>query len=114
MAKRTKIPQETVDKIMVLCKRKCCWCEDNEATEIHHINKDPSNNEEDNLFPCCPICQKKFHANMPMARKITENELKMRRDNFYSQTSDYKPQILNKLEKLEYSIEILREELIRK
>ena len=89
MVERKPISQKIVDRVMVLCKRKCCWCEDQKATEIHHIDRNPSNNKEDNLFPCCPICQKEFHANTQFTRKITENELKMRRDNFYYVQSPY-------------------------
>ncbi|MEK6913749.1 MAG: hypothetical protein AABW47_03705 [Nanoarchaeota archaeon] len=93
--KRTKIPQKTTDVIMVLCKRKCCWCETQEVTEIHHIDQNPSNNEQDNLFPCCSICQKRFHNSTNFVRKITENELKMRRNNFYYKQSPY---IIEKIE----------------
>ncbi len=110
--KRAKISQETVDEIMVLCKRKCCWCETNEATEIHHIDNNPSNNEWGNLFPCCPICQKKFHTPTSFVRKITENELKMRRDNFYDAQSNFKATILKELKEIKPSI--IKNELIRK
>jgi len=109
--KRVEIPQEKVDKIMVLCKRKCCWCEKQKVTDIHHIDEDPSNNLEDNLFPCCSICHKlEIHAKIPFTRKITENELKGRRDNFYA-TSNFKLVILKNLnEKLK---EIKPSELVK-
>ena len=87
MAKsRPPIPPEIVDKIMVQCKHKCCWCEENEATKIHHLDNNPSNNDEDNLFPCCSLCQEKIHTSTPFTRKITENELKQRRDIFYNKS----------------------------
>ncbi|MBS3072242.1 hypothetical protein J4477_00205 [Candidatus Pacearchaeota archaeon] len=85
--KRPDIPQEIVDKSMVLCKRKCFWCEKEEATEMHHIDENSQNNNENNLCACCSNCHKKFHTIVPFARNITENELKMRRDNFYYQQS---------------------------
>jgi len=109
---RPKISQGIIDEIMVLCKHKCCWCETNDSTEIHHINEDSSNNEKDNLFPCCPICQKKFHTSTPFARKITENQLKMRRDNFYDSQSNFKIVVLQALEEIKSSL--IKNELIRK
>lgn len=110
--KRTKISQETIDEIMVLCKRKCCWCETQEATEIHHVDQNPSNNKQDNLFPCCSICQKKFHTSTDFVRRITENELKMRRDNFYDTQSNFKAIILRELKEIKPST--IKIELIRK
>jgi hypothetical protein len=111
--KRTNIPQKTVDIIMVLCKRVCCWCEKNEATEIHHIDEDSSNNNRDNLFPCCSVCQKKFHTKTNFTRKITKNELKMRRDIFYEKQGNLKVITLEESKEIKPSIEITKSELIK-
>jgi len=109
--RRPKIPQETVDIVMVLCKRKCCWCEIQKATEIHHIDQNPSNNNKDNLFPCCSNCQKEFHNKESFSRKITEDELKMRRNTFYYSQSPYiieKSGVLRELNPTKTKMELIK------
>ncbi|MBU2615621.1 MAG: hypothetical protein KKC19_00805 [Nanoarchaeota archaeon] len=109
--RRIKIPQNIVDEIMVLCKRKCFWCETQEPTKIHHIDENSSNNEQDNLCPCCSICHEKFHSTTPFARKITQEEIKMRRNNFYSKQSLFKIEISGELNEIKPSI--IKIELIK-
>ena len=62
---RTKIPQE--NKIRAELQKeiasKCPFCENTDVGhfEIHHIDNDPSNNEQMNLLLLCPLCHSKIH-----------------------------------------------------
>ena len=38
----------------------CGWDEDEDVLEVHHIDEDRSNNNEDNLIILCPICHRKL------------------------------------------------------
>jgi len=59
MAKRRKIPAETVAQLELECDSTCCMCrEKNLPLQIHHINGNPNNNSVDNLVVLCPNCHR--------------------------------------------------------
>ena len=62
-SKRIPIPEETRAKLFLWCARHCCFCGKACTTnmELHHINEDSSNNEEDNLIPVRFDC----HGELP-------------------------------------------------
>ena len=67
--KRPKISQDTVDRLLVSCKHSCCICE-KFGVEIHHIDGNPSNNQEDNLIPLCGSCAKWVHVKFSSEARI--------------------------------------------
>ena len=57
MVKKTRksIPRKTREAVMGLFLHKCAFC-GREKPQLHHIDENPSNNEETNLLPLCPNC----------------------------------------------------------
>jgi hypothetical protein len=54
MAKtRVSIPKEIKEKVLKEFSHRCAICGADDP-QIHHIDEDPSNNEQDNLIPLCP------------------------------------------------------------
>ena len=47
--------------ILSLCNNRCCICQ-TPFIIIHHIDKNPSNNDLDNLAPLCPNCHAQAHS----------------------------------------------------
>lgn len=52
---RIDIPKATERRLLVECGHKCSvpFCNESDAISIHHINSDPSDNEESNLIVLC-------------------------------------------------------------
>ena len=72
--KRTTIPKLRKDKILVQFNHQCVVCSA-PYHEVHHIDEDPSNHDEDNLIVLCPNChQGKVHGKSIM---ITADQLKL-------------------------------------
>ncbi len=63
MAKsRKKIPKEIEAEILFRNNRTCCICRDStKGVQIHHIDENPSNNEESNLAVVCVDHQDEIH-----------------------------------------------------
>lgn len=60
MAKqRLSIPKAVRDQVMKEYTHRCAIC-NADRPEIHHIDEDPSNNDELNLIPLCPNCHSDF------------------------------------------------------
>ena len=72
--KRTTIPKPRKDKILVKFNHQCVVCSES-LHEVHHIDEDPSNHDEDNLIVLCPNChQGKVHGK---SIRITADQLKL-------------------------------------
>lgn len=77
--KRVRPPNSTKDEVLVACKHSCCIC-GRPNVQIHHIDEDPSNNDENNLIPLCGYCAGKVHQKNPPAshiQSITPRQLKL-------------------------------------
>ncbi len=88
MSTREPISEETRIKLFQWCSRHCCFCGKECATsiEIHHIDGDHSNNQEDNLIPVCFDCHAHlghYNPDHPRGNKYREEEIKARREQIY-------------------------------
>jgi hypothetical protein len=86
--KRPSIPPKTLDKILSWSNRHCCMCEKQCTVniEIHHLDKNPQNNELDNLIPLCFDCHgnlEHYNNKHPKGLKYRINEIKKRREQIY-------------------------------
>lgn len=80
--------EETQAKLFLWCARHCCFCGKTCTTniEIHHIDGDRSNNDEDNLIPVCFDCHGelgRYNADHPKGTKYRFLEIKRRREQIY-------------------------------
>lgn len=80
--------EETRAKLFLWCSRHCCFCGRACTTnmEIHHVDGNHSNNDEDNLIPVCFDCHGElgsYNAAHPRGSKYRELEIKSRREQVY-------------------------------
>ena len=54
--KRVAVPLQVKTKILEEYRHRCAVCLRSVKLEVHHIDEDPSNNDERNLIPLCPNC----------------------------------------------------------
>lgn len=74
------IPQDTVDRMMMKCGRRCCICRRFRPLrlQVHHIvdRSKGGTIDEDNLIVTCQTCHSDVHSHVPFMRRFTEAELK--------------------------------------
>jgi len=91
--KRPPIPKDVEDRLLVSCKHSCCICE-RWGVEIHHIDGNPSNNQEDNLIPLCGHCAGLAHVDFPPAARIhgiSPDQLKLYKKNWIEKCASKTP-----------------------
>ncbi|HEC91957.1 MAG TPA: HNH endonuclease [Candidatus Atribacteria bacterium] len=103
--KRVPISEEKRAKLLLWCARHCCFCGKACTTniEFHHIDGDPSNNDEDNLIPLCFDCHgeiDRYNPEHPKGTNYRYLEIKTRREQMYElYTRPYLRQIEIKISK---------------
>ncbi|MFZ2447218.1 MAG: HNH endonuclease signature motif containing protein [Syntrophobacteraceae bacterium] len=86
--KRKPIDAETRSKLLLWCARHCCFC-GKACTinmEIHHIDLNSGNSDEDNLIPLCFDCHGelvRYNPKHPKGSKYRDVEIKARREQIY-------------------------------
>jgi hypothetical protein len=73
VSKEAKYTKNKRDKILKSIKQdKCFFCGMGEKLEIHHIDKDRSNNDKKNLLLLCGKCHKKLHGRVynPLFKRV--------------------------------------------
>ncbi|WP_310559322.1 HNH endonuclease [Flavobacterium sp.] len=87
MAKKTRIPIPQVNKVRAILQQevnsKCPFCNNEDVAyfEIHHIDKNPSNNNSDNLILLCSICHKKADNNEITFQETNDVKFKTKSNN---------------------------------
>lgn len=86
--KRIIVPEEDRAKLLLWCERHCCFCGKKCTTniEIHHIDRNPSNNDLDNLIPVCFDCHgelEHYNPKHPVGISYKHLEIKKRREQIY-------------------------------
>ncbi|MCW4050567.1 MAG: hypothetical protein NWE89_12615 [Candidatus Bathyarchaeota archaeon] len=84
-------PPIVAESLLVKSNRRCCLCRTFKGTkiEIHHIEPD-GGNDEDNGIPLCFDCHAdvgSYNPNHPKGRKYTPSELKKHRDQWFDMVS---------------------------
>jgi hypothetical protein len=96
MKKRIKIPNKIGDEVMIKSQGRC-YC-GKRGDQIHHIDKNPSNNDFDNLILLCYDHHHEAEVIGGLKKKLTLNQLKKRRNDLYVQNEKR-----NRLELKHYS-----------
>jgi len=58
---RKPLTQSTRSEIITRCNGICEQCNESHVRDIHHIDKNPSNNNIENLIGVCYSCHKEIH-----------------------------------------------------
>lgn len=88
--RRPEITEEQRSKLLIWCERHCCFCGRQCTTniEIHHIDQDSSNNQDDNLIPLCFDCHgelARYNPKHPRGTKYRYLEVSARREQIYEE-----------------------------
>jgi hypothetical protein len=83
MKTRTPIPEQTAAAVLFASDRTCCVChEPGKPTQLHHIDEDPSNNEESNLSVLCLLCHDDTQVRGGFGRKLNATLVRQYRDDW--------------------------------
>lgn len=103
--KRVSVPEKMRAKLFLWCARHCCFCGKACTTniEIHHIDGNASNNDEDNRIPVCFDCHgelNRYNPKHPKGSNYRHLEMTSRRDQIYElHTLQYLRQVEIKISK---------------
>jgi hypothetical protein len=82
---RNEIPADVAARVQFRSNRICCVCnEPRKAIQIHHIDEDPSNNDEQNLAVLCIECHDQTQIRGGFGRKLDRHQVTLYRDNWYA------------------------------
>ncbi len=76
---RVQIPHEISQLVLVRSRHTCCICRKVQG-QIHHIDKNPSNNDFDNLAVLCVYCHQNVHSQVPFQRGFKPEHIKQYRN----------------------------------
>lgn len=80
---RVPVPKETAARVQVASDRTCCVCrERGRPVQIHHLDEDPSNNDEDNLAVLCLNCHRDTQIRGGFDRKLNSAQVRLYRDDW--------------------------------
>ncbi|NIZ03227.1 HNH endonuclease signature motif containing protein [Thalassospira lucentensis] len=80
---RVSPPKSVVSSVLIKAFYRCAVCpEHRKIADIHHIDKDPSNNDECNLIGVCKECHADIHETSTMRRKIAHGDLIIMKENW--------------------------------
>lgn len=66
------------DRVLFESNRTCCICRDSSRpVQIHHIDRNHSNDTRSNLAVTCDICHKLAHTDIPFSRNLTPEQVRM-------------------------------------
>jgi 5-methylcytosine-specific restriction endonuclease McrA len=72
---REEIPAETAALVLFLSDRTCCLCRiRGKPIQIHHIDENPSNNEQSNLAVVCFDCHRETQIRGGLTESLTHGK----------------------------------------
>lgn len=74
--KRTKIPESTSANVIFKSDRACCICHKRIPFQINHINRDPSDNKEENLCVLCLTHHNQFESSSRISKGLSPELLR--------------------------------------
>jgi len=81
---RTEIRAEVAAKVLFLADRVCCVCRQyRKSVQIHHIDEDPANGQQDNLAVLCLECHRETQIRGGFDRKLDAHQILLYRDDWY-------------------------------
>ena len=81
---RTKIPKNIAARVQFHSNRTCCVCRDgNKIIQIHHLDENPVNHNEENLAVLCLECHDQTMIKGGFGRKLDSDLIILYRDDWY-------------------------------
>jgi 5-methylcytosine-specific restriction endonuclease McrA len=81
--RRTPIPSTVAAGVLFQADRTCCVCRDrSKRVQVHHIDDDPSNNEERNLAVLCLECHGDTQTSGGFGRRLDADQVILYRDDW--------------------------------
>ena len=91
---RTQVPDDVSAEVMYQHDRICCVCnEPGKAVQIHHIDEDPSNHDQDNLAVLCLQHHEDTHVKGGFSRKLRATDVRKHRDEWIRRVRDRRSQV---------------------
>jgi hypothetical protein len=76
---RVSIPPVVAARVLFAHDRTCCVCRQRKPVQIHHVDDDPSNNEEVNLAVLCLDCHRDTQISGGFDRKLDAEQVRLYR-----------------------------------
>lgn len=73
--KRTPIPEQTKHRVLLASEYRCCICREKKVV-LHHINGDPSDNEDSNLAVLCHPHHDDAHTKRGLSQNLTPQAIR--------------------------------------
>ncbi len=99
---RVDIPAELAAQVLFHSDRTCCVCRTKgKATQIHHIDDNPSNNVFENLAVLCFDCHTETQVRGGFHRKLDGEQVVLYRDDWLNTVAKMRATDLNRLQGIE-------------
>ena len=108
MPQRSTIPRAVRDNVLKQYKYRCVRC-DSTDPQVHHIDKDPSNNNALNLVPLCPNCHLNWFHGAATADKARQLAFFRR----YNAKASLSPKFLPLLRRLNFLDEVTEQSNVK-
>ena len=102
MAKRATIPQAIRQDVLYCSALACAICQDR-GRNIHHIDKNNSNNDPDNLALLCQTHHDDAHTQRELSLNLTPDRIRDLRDRWYQKVRKHRTKIASRTGQMELS-----------
>jgi uncharacterized protein YifN (PemK superfamily) len=76
LKQRVNIPINIQVKVLYRSAKACAVCRNSTDLHFHHIDQNPSNNNEDNIIVLCTHCHGEAHTKHDLSQNLDERKLK--------------------------------------
>jgi hypothetical protein len=74
---RNRVPSKLSLRVLYECAYTCCICRNRRRpVQVHHIDKNPRNNVEENLVALCSICHGEAHTKHDLSQNLSAGKIK--------------------------------------
>lgn len=88
------IPDNIAAKVLVAAASTCCKCEERgRRIQIHHIDDDPSNDDEENLAVLCFECHNETQLTGGFGRRLSSSQVRLYRDQWIERVARRRQQV---------------------
>ena len=89
---RVEIPDEIAAEVLFRSNRTCCVCREKKPVQIHHIDENPENYDEDNLAVLCFDCHRDTQLRGGFDRKLDSAQIRRYRKDWLIRVANKREQ----------------------